>query len=432
MGKEILKKLLSSLEAVGATVTDNRREKYDKKYVIGDAIKSAFAVFFFQHPSLLSFQRAMKERTKRNNVETLLGVTGIPSDNKIRDLLDRIEPAKFSGAFDKNLKVLDKYDALDQFRVLDGGVLLALDGVWYFSSQEIHCKHCLHKTKDGITTYYHSVLAGTIVKPGGNAVLPVMPEMITNEDGTEKQDCELKAAKRWLTNHGAEYKWLTPTILGDDLFSNYPMCKAILDQGMSFILTCKPASHPWLTDTVNNARLDESEKREWTGRNHLIFRYKWLNGVDIRDNKETLPVNYLSLEITNVEKGKVTYKNSWITNKSITGDNVQLLVSCAKARWKIENEHNNVLKNHGYNLEHNFGHGQEYASEIFCLLNLLAFQFHTILDVCDELYKKVRLSAGRRDEFCNILRAALRLALHDSWETYLLFALGPDFDVPSG
>jgi hypothetical protein len=144
-------------------------------------------------------------------------------------------------------------------------------------------------------------------------------------------------------------------------------------------------------------------------------------------------VNYLSLEITNEEKKKVTYNNSWITNKPVGADNVAHLASCARSRWKIENEHNNVLKNHGYNLEHNFGHGKQYASEIFCVLNLLAFQFHTILDLCDELFKQLRESVGRRDESFNILRAALRFALHESWDAFLLFALGyDDLYVPSG
>jgi hypothetical protein len=42
------------------------------------------------------------------------------------------------------------------------------------------------------------------------------------------------------------------------------------------------------------------------------------------------------------------------------------------------NEHNNVLKHHGYNLKHNFGHGENHANEVFCLLNLLAFLFNGI------------------------------------------------------
>jgi hypothetical protein len=271
-----------------------------------------------------------------------------------------------------------------------------------------------------------------MVKPGNTEVLPVMSEMITNEDGAEKQDCEQNAMKRWLAAHTEAYKWLHATILGDDLFSKYPICQAILQAGMSFILTCKPASHPWLTETVENSDRNEVTKRDWNGRNHLVYTYQWINGVAIRDAKETLLVNYMSLEIKNEKKGKTTYKNSWITDKTITADNVQHLTACGRARWKIENEHNNVLKNHGYNLEHNFGHGEQYASMVFCLLNLLAFQFHTILHLCDENYKKLRLLIGRRDEFFNVLRASLRFGLHESWETFLIFALAEDDDVPGG
>ena len=52
---------------------------------------------------------------------------------------------------------------------------------------------------------------------------------------------------------------------------------------------------------------------------------------------------------------------------------------CARARWKIENEHTNVLKHHGYHLEHNFGHGQKHACEIYAVLTLLAFQMQGVM-----------------------------------------------------
>jgi hypothetical protein len=198
-----------------------------------------------------------------------------------------------------------------------------------------------------------------MVKPGDSKVLPVMSEMMTNEDGVKKQDCEQNAIKRWIVNYGQEYQRLKPTILGDDLFSNYPACKAIVDAGMSFILTCKPDSHPWLTETVKNSIPEEPTKREWNGRNHLVYRYKWVNGVAIRDRKETVLVNYISLENENGEQGKITYTNSWVTDKTITANQVRQLVTCGRARWKRENEHNNVLKNRGYNLKHNVGHGEQ-------------------------------------------------------------------------
>jgi len=267
------------------------------------------------------------------------------------------------------------------------------------------------------------MLAGTIVKPGDSTILPVMGEPIRNEDGNDKQDCELNAAKRWLSKNAEEYKWLKATLLGDDLFSNYPMCKAVLDKG--FIFTCKPKSHPWLTETVKNSYLSEKTRREWKERHYVVYRYRWLNGVDIRDHRETLKVNYIYLEIKNEKTGKITYKNSWITDKEVTEDNVMHLVSCGRARWKIENEHNNVLKNHGYNLEHNFGHGENHASEMFCLLNLLGFLWHGILFLKDENYQKARSVVSRRVEFFNYLRAALWYRVHENWESFMMYVRDP-------
>ena len=70
-----------------------------------------------------------------------------------------------------------------------------------------------------------------------------MSGMITNSDGEKKQDCELNAAKRWLDEHGEEYSWLNPILLGDDLYSHEPFCRQILEKNLSFLLTCKPATH---------------------------------------------------------------------------------------------------------------------------------------------------------------------------------------------
>jgi hypothetical protein len=159
------------LDEAGERVPDRRNREHNFKIEYRDAIKSAEAVFFFQHPSLLSFQRAMQERKKRNNVETLFGVKEIPCDNELRCLLDAIKPGIFGEVFLQSLKLAETEG------VLDGGVLLALDGVWYHASKHTRYKRCLHIEKGGETTYYHTRLAGTLVKPGNTAVLPVMPPL---------------------------------------------------------------------------------------------------------------------------------------------------------------------------------------------------------------------------------------------------------------
>jgi hypothetical protein len=121
-------------------------------------------------------------------------------------------------------------------------------------------------------------------------------------------------------------------------------------------------------DSLDDGCLERKNVTTRTGRQHLEYRYRWYNGAELRGEQPTLTVNYLSLEIWNEEKGKATYRNSWVTDLAIDELNVVEMVRCARARWKIENEHHNVLKHHGYHLEHNFGHGQEHACEMYALL----------------------------------------------------------------
>jgi len=206
-----------------------RPEYSASKYSNRDGVNSAFAAFFFQFPSLLRYMREMEDREKRSNVQSLFNVEGIPSENQLRNIVDEIAPSSVNPVFNNTLRVAQCSGVVDEYRILDGGVLLAIDGIWYFSSQKIHCEHCLTKKvkdKDGeeLTIYYHAALAGTLVKPGSNKVLPVAPEIIRNEDGEKKQDCEINAVKRWFDAHYEEYKWLKPTLLGDDLYSRRPFC----------------------------------------------------------------------------------------------------------------------------------------------------------------------------------------------------------------
>ena len=80
MGRGIFEDLLHRLEKKGETLYDSRRSGHNFRYSISDALKCVLAVFFFQHPSLLDFQRKMHEKQRRNNLESMFGVDQIPSD----------------------------------------------------------------------------------------------------------------------------------------------------------------------------------------------------------------------------------------------------------------------------------------------------------------------------------------------------------------
>ena len=432
-------KLGTLVDCLSAVVEElpERPKSQASKYSNRDALNSAFGAFFFQFPSLLRYMRELQEQEKRDNVQSLFDVKGIPSDNQIRNIADEIAPSGISPVFNDTLKAVQPSGLIDEYRVLDLGVLMPLDGVWYFHSQNIYCDHCLTKVvkdKHGEehTEYYHAAVAAAIVKPGSTKILPVAPEIIRNTDGKEKQDCELVTGKRWLDAHSEEYDWLKPTLLGDNLYSNRPFCEKVIEKGWSFIFNCKEETHKWLMETVKNSYVHEKREVKWDARKkkHVVYTWQYLNDVPIRyDERDPFLVNYFSFEIRPEGAKKASYCNSWITNKQISDMNVAYLAECGRARWKIENEHNNVLKNRGYNLEHNFGHGQSHAADIFFLLNLLALQFHTILEYCDLEYQLTYSTFPVRVAFFEALRVLIRRRYFSSWVRFMHYVRGKD-DTP--
>ena len=135
-------------------------------------------------------------------------------------------------------------------------VLIALDGTEYHRSAKIHCPHCSKVTKGGKSEYFHSMVQAAIVAPGHDRAVPLQPEFIAPQDGSEKQDCESRAGRRWLVAHGASFAHLNPIYLGDDLYSCQPICEAVLAVSGHFLFVCKPQSHPTLSEYLSGVELD--------------------------------------------------------------------------------------------------------------------------------------------------------------------------------
>jgi hypothetical protein len=398
----------------------DKRRGMNTTYGIGDIGMAAFSVFFMQSPSFLAHQRQLEAGHGRSNCTSLFGIAKIPSDNHIRDMLDPAAPTLLRPVFAETIEQLRQIDGgLDMFRRLDGRVLIALDGTEYHCSRKIHCPHCSTRVRgNGQTEYYHGMLAATLVAPGHDKVIPLEPEFIVPRDGAEKQDCENMAAKRWLTAHAQRYAEFDPVYLGDDLFSRQPLCQAVLDTGGHFIFVCKPSSHPLIQEYLTGAHLPVLEQTVKRGKQRFVHRYRWLHDVPLRDGRDALIVNWFEIEIINAS-GKTTYRNSFVTDLPVGPDGVAELAACGRARWKIENETFNVLKNNGYNLEHSFGHGKQNLSAILVSLNLLAFAIHTVCDIGDELWRNARTKLGPRYNFFSKL-AAITAYLVPSWQDLLL------------
>ena len=95
---------------------------------------------------------------------------------------------------------------------------------------------------------------------------PLEPEFITPQDGADKQDCENRAAHRWLAAYGCQYAHLKPIYLGDDLFSHQPLCEAVQAAGGNFVFVCKPATHTLIQEYITGAVLESHTERVKHGR----------------------------------------------------------------------------------------------------------------------------------------------------------------------
>lgn len=406
----------------------DHRTGQNTQYDLVDAGMGAFSVFFTQSPSFLAHQQDLKRSKGHSNAESLFGMGQVPSDNQIRSLLDPVAPARVNPVFRSVFQGLERANVLPGMRSHAGCLLIAMDGTEYFSSKKIHCAQCSQRTlNNGAINYFHSVLTPVLVQPGNEHVIALEPEFITPQDGKEKQDCEIEAGKRWVKNYAEFYAKPGATLLGDDLFSRQPFCQALKDQKLHFILVCKPDSHPALYETVAflsaNGVLASYQKRHWNGRFGEIYTYRYASQLPLRGDQEAIQVNWCELTITREDTGAQLYTNAFITDFAITETTVEAIVRDGRARWKVENENNNVLKTKGYHLEHNFGHGSQYLSSLLLSLNLLAFLFHTVLDLVDEKYRLIRQELHTRRRFFQDIETLLAYFVFPSWEALFAFML---------
>jgi hypothetical protein len=410
--------LFDRLRRCCAMLPDQRRG-LNASYPIADIGMAAFSVFFMQSPSFLAHQQRLREGHGRSNCESLFGLRRIPSDNHIRAMLDPAEPALFDPVFEATLTELTRSGGLDMFRQADGHVLIALDGTEYFRSNKLHCPRCSKRLRsNGETEHFHAMLGATLLAPGHNHVVPLQPEFIAPQDGREKQDCENRAAHRWLAAHGHEYAHLKPIYLGDDLFSHQPLCEAALAAGGHFLFVCKPATHTLIQEYITGVALQSHTERVKHGRAWATHRYRWISGVPLRDGKDALAVNWLEITITDAA-GNVTYRNSFVTDLPVNPNNVAERAAGGRARWKIENGSFNVLKTQGYHLEHSFGHGKQNLAALLVTLNLLAFAFHTVCDLGESVWRLARSKAGSRTRFFSRLAAITEFLVFQTWEELL-------------
>jgi len=324
---------------------------------------------------------------------------------------------------------------VDAHRSPDGTLLLALDGTEYFSSQAIHCNDCsTRRHTNGQVTYFHAALTPVLVKPGCDKVIALAPEFVTPQDGGDKQDCEINAAKRWLAAHGKEFAGRGTTALGDDLYCHEPFCRLLLAEGFGFILVCKRGSHATLYERLahleRNGAIHSVSSTRWTGKRRETDTYRYAQSLPLRDVDDALTVSWCEITTTD-ENGKVLYRNAFATGLVLDAGNVAKVVEAGRSRWKIENENNNTLKTKGYHFEHNFGHGKQHLSSLLASLIILAFLVHTTMEWMDDKYQLLRKKLPSRKRLFNDIRTLTSYLCFETWESLMDFMLQSFEPVPT-
>jgi hypothetical protein len=368
-----------------------------------DALMAGLAVFSLKDPSLLAFQR----RTLDHNLRAVFGLRAIPSDTQMRTILDGVDPDEIRPLFGDTLRELERGKVIEDFRLLDGHYLIALDGVEYFRSKKVHCASCMTRRHgNGEVSYCHQMLGAVVVHPDHPEVIPLAPEPIQRQDGEKKNDCERNAARRWLGRFREDHPNLKVIVTEDGLSSNAPHIRDLMAAAVRFLLGVKPGDHKHLFDRLGERlesgdveTVEEVDARTKVSRSYVIARDVSLNEAN-PDVRVTV-VHYLET----TAKGECK-QWTWVTDLEVTIGNVREVVRAGRARWRIENETFNTLKNQGYHFEHNYGHGEEHLSVVLAMLMMLAFLIDQVQQKCDPLFEAARKKKGPK---CSLWEAMRQL-----------------------
>jgi len=396
-------------------IPDPRKFNTNLFIPLKEHLMSGLAIFGLKFPSLLQYDRGRKKLPIEENLKNLYHVNTPPSDTYLRERLDMVDPKSLRPAFKQLFAKLQRGKCLENFEYFEGHYLLSIDGTGKFSSSNISCKHCCKKEhNNGQVTYYHQMLGGCIVHPDQSNVIPFCPEMIQNIDGNEKNDCERNAAKRFIENFRREHPHLKVIAVQDGLASNGPYIEFLEEKNIKYILGAKSGDHAYLFEQLEKS--EESKYFEIREENGTFHQFRFINNLSLNKSHQDLKVNIIEYRETRANGKELNF--SWVTNISITENNVYQLMRGGRARWKIENETYNTLKNLGYNFEHNYGHGKEYLASVFCTLMVLSFFIDQIQEIACHLFQLMRKEAGTYRTLWQRMRTFFEYFIMPSWEEF--------------
>lgn len=384
------------------------------QFNLTDCLLSGLAIFGIKYSSLLQFDKSYHDTSiVRHNLAHLYGVENAPCDTYLRERLDTLDAKRLNSGFKAVLSEVQHSHLLELYDFMEGYHLVPIDGTGVFYSDNVHCKNCCERHhRDGSVSYYHQLLAATLVHPDYKPVLPLTCEPIKQQDGRKKNDCELNASKRLLSTLRHMHPKLKMAVVEDALYANGPHIRQLQELGMRYLIVVKPKNHRWLFDWVKQSERESLEQRE----GEVTQRFEWVNDVPLNYDNDDIQVNFLEYWETD-KHGKV-HNWTWITDFPLTKKTVYRIMRGGRARWQIENQTFNTLKNQGYQFEHNFGHGYQHLTEVFTHLMLLAFLIDQVQELACPLFQKALAKAGRKLYFWERVKNYFLIAYIKSWEAF--------------
>src|SRR5712691_11230680 len=169
--------------------------------------------------------------------------------------------------------------------------------------------------------YYHQMLGAAIIHPDVREVIPLMPEPIVKQDGTDKNDCERNAAKRFVAKLRQDHPHLKFIVTEDGLSSNAPHIETLHDHDPHYILGVKEGDHAFLFTQVQAAehagRVTHYERHDRAA--GLVHRFRFVNDVPLNASNTDVRVNFI--EYWEIGADKVQHF-SWVTDLRVSRRNV--------------------------------------------------------------------------------------------------------------
>jgi hypothetical protein len=315
---------------------------------------------------------------------------------------------------------------------------VSVDGSEFFRSEKIHCAGCrVTHHKDGTVSYSHQMLGAVIVHPDRREVIPLCPEPIVKQDGQSKNDCEHNAMLRLLPDMRREHPHLHMIVVADGLASKAPNIREMQAWGFHYILGAKPGDHAYLFGEIERRRASGAmtvvERTDPKTDRRQVCRF--VAGVPLNESNLDLLVNFVDYAEIDPASGEKVLYFSWVTDLTVTRKNVWEIVRGGRARWKVENETFNTLKNQGYNAKHNYGHGPN-LSTVFTYLMMLAFLVDQVQQLCCPLFQAALDKLGSRRSLWQKIRGKFDNFVLDSMQrileaiVYGLVRTAPPIDYP--